>query len=153
MVAYDIVFYSAGVGRTGTYMALDYLLQQAKTEGVVDVCGCVSLLREKRMDMVQMLVSIILVTFQRFKPHLPARVSNLNFHPLEVVSRYPDPQSLIGKRHAYLLNLIPKIALSSCLNTHFIPNNSDVITQHIRGLAYTFIFWVGERQLFKIRTD
>ena len=47
------------MGRTGTYMALDYLLQQAKIEGVVDVCGCVSLLREKRMDMVQMLVSNI----------------------------------------------------------------------------------------------
>ena len=28
---------------------------------------------------------------------LPARVSNLNFHPLEVVSRYRDPQLQVAE--------------------------------------------------------
>ena len=48
---------SAGVGRTGTYIAMDYLLDQAATEGVVDVPGCVNKLRECRIHMVQNVVS------------------------------------------------------------------------------------------------
>ena len=52
-----LVHCSAGVGRTGTFIAVDIALEQAKKEGVVDIAGIVNRLRKQRMKMVQTLVS------------------------------------------------------------------------------------------------
>ena len=48
---------SAGVGRTGTYIAIDILTQMADKEKAVDVYHCVKTLCDHRMNMVQTLVS------------------------------------------------------------------------------------------------
>ena len=48
---------SAGIGRTGTLIALDILLDQAAKEEAIDVYKCVTKLREQRTLMVQTLVS------------------------------------------------------------------------------------------------
>ena len=48
----DLCF-SAGIGRSGTYIAVDYLLHQAKTEGVVDLLKCAQLMRSNRVNMIQ----------------------------------------------------------------------------------------------------
>ena len=47
---------SAGVGRTGTYIAIDILLHQARSEKVVDFYGSVLNMREDRVDMIQNVV-------------------------------------------------------------------------------------------------
>ena len=47
------VCFSAGIGRTGTYIALDNAYYQAKKEGTVRILDVVQSLREQRVKMVQ----------------------------------------------------------------------------------------------------
>ncbi len=49
--------YSAGVGRTGTYVVLDNVLDQIEAESVVDIDGVIVKARNQRMKMVQTKVS------------------------------------------------------------------------------------------------
>ncbi|KAH3865000.1 hypothetical protein DPMN_028034 [Dreissena polymorpha] len=44
---------SAGVGRTGTFIAMDYLYDQGKETGNIDIPQCVTNLRAHRVNMVQ----------------------------------------------------------------------------------------------------
>ena len=48
---------SAGVGRTGTFICIDNVLDQIKKEEVVDIAGAINKMRHQRMKMVQTLVS------------------------------------------------------------------------------------------------
>ena len=44
---------SAGVGRTGTLIAIDNVLEQIEKEQVVDIPGATTKIRQRRMKMVQ----------------------------------------------------------------------------------------------------
>ena len=52
-----IVHCSAGVGRTGTFIAIEIGMDQIKQEGKVDIAGIVTRLRQQRIKMVQTSVS------------------------------------------------------------------------------------------------
>ena len=53
----------------------------------------------------------------------PAKLIYLNFHPLEIVSRYRDLQLQVAEHYSYLFNLSTNICKSWCLDTHFIYNS------------------------------
>ena len=40
---------------------------------------------------------------------LVIKLNNINFYPLEVVSRYRDPQLQVGKNYSYMFALGPDI--------------------------------------------
>ena len=46
-------FYSAGIGRTGTFIALDALYKEGERTGDVDVPKYVETMRNSRMNMIQ----------------------------------------------------------------------------------------------------
>ena len=48
-----ILHCSAGIGRTGSFIAIDYLMQQVQSEQMLDVFKCVSHMRINRYQMVQ----------------------------------------------------------------------------------------------------
>ncbi|XP_077188853.1 receptor-type tyrosine-protein phosphatase C [Paroedura picta] len=56
-----VVHCSAGVGRTGTYIGIDAMLEGLETEGRVDVYGYVAKLRRQRCLMVQVETQYILI--------------------------------------------------------------------------------------------
>ena len=61
----------------------------------------------------------------------PAKVIYLNFHPLEVVSRYRDPQLQVDENY-YLFNL-KSICKSWCLNIHFDQEIKQIKNDDSRG--------------------
>lgn len=64
----DDVCYSAGVGRTGTFIALDRLLQHIHDHEFVDILGLVSDMRSHRMSMVQTEVWYFILLYFRMNP-------------------------------------------------------------------------------------
>ena len=61
-----------------------------------------------------------------------------NFQPPEVVSHYCDPQPLVGNNYSYLFDLRRNICKPLYLNTHFVPNNSDLIGKKNDYREYRF---------------
>ena len=63
LCVYLSVFYSAGVGRTGTYIALDALYREGRNTGAVNVVEFVKKMRNNRVSMVQTYVCFWIMYF------------------------------------------------------------------------------------------
>ena len=70
-----------------------------------------------------LVVNTLLSTLLYINPE-SAEVTNLNCHPLEVVSRGSKTQLQVDENYPYLFNLRRNICKSWCLNIHFTANDS-----------------------------
>ena len=55
-----LVHCSAGVGRTGTFILLDHVMQQMKREGTLSIYNILKGMRGQRMKMVQTEVAVFI---------------------------------------------------------------------------------------------
>ena len=51
---------SAGVGRTGTFVTIDCVLEQTEKQGMVNIPGVIQKIRKQRVNMVQTVVCEVL---------------------------------------------------------------------------------------------
>ena len=90
---------SAGVGRTGTFIALDICLKQAKSNFVVEVPTTVKRMRCQRMNLVQTLVSINVPVYWETLLHQVCPSCTLHVGPIHI-----HPRCFVGAhdvwRHA-----------------------------------------------------
>ena len=56
----QLLYFSNGVGRTGIFIAVDRLIQQAREEKTVDVCSVILDMRNNRCNMVKTEVRMII---------------------------------------------------------------------------------------------
>ena len=57
----SLQFASAGVGRTGTFIVIDTMVEKVEDQQPIDIYNCVASLRTKRQEMVQ--TEVFLNTF------------------------------------------------------------------------------------------
>ena len=58
------------------------------------------------------------------------KLNNLIFHPLEVVSRYRDPQLQVGENYSHLFHLRPNICKFRLLNKHSVLRVNKVTSEN-----------------------
>ncbi|KAK7483657.1 hypothetical protein BaRGS_00025090, partial [Batillaria attramentaria] len=87
-----LVHCSAGVGRTGTYIALDILVHQAEAKGTVSIFPAVRRLRQQRLKMVQTATQYVFV-HEVLAEVLSSRDTYISQHDLQHGSDWmPNPQ-------------------------------------------------------------
>ena len=114
-----LVHCSAGVGRTGTFIAIDIEMQTIEAEGVVDVYGCTKKLRTRRVLMVQTLVSIDYIA-SGCKPSFCVKALVNMQAPLEIIMAY-TPQS---KLYVYFKRRLFSFDMLKIMTTYVFSNQS-----------------------------
>ncbi|XP_071799509.1 receptor-type tyrosine-protein phosphatase T-like [Asterias amurensis] len=124
-----VVHCSTGIGRTGVFLVLDAMLDQAKAEDRVDIWNFACGMRDKRMKMIQspaqyefifdVLIETLLCGDTRIKPkQITTKLAalkqvtkgsgktglQLEFENLNLVTNFPDPEKFKGGRQPENVN-------------------------------------------------
>ncbi|XP_061195011.1 receptor-type tyrosine-protein phosphatase epsilon-like [Saccostrea echinata] len=125
-----VVHCSAGIGRTGTYIALDVLNQIGRKTGKVNVAEYVKKMRENRMNMVQtyeQYMTIFLALNEIFKSQVNSTtIDEFTKKAEAMVTDKPANQSTLRKEFQLLMKIRPtysdadfKLVKESCGDIYF----------------------------------
>nr|XP_022306912.1 receptor-type tyrosine-protein phosphatase T-like [Crassostrea virginica] len=107
-----VVHCSAGIGRTGTYIALDALYKSGKASGKINVAEYVKVMRSNRMNMVQtyeQYMTIFLALNEEFKaPVRMLNVPDFNQKVQSLTGDRPANQTVIRKEFEKLIGIKPE---------------------------------------------
>ena len=105
--------FSAGIGRTGTLIAIDTILEQAAQENVVDIPAIVTKMRNQRMKMVQNSVREL-----------------CNWHIFYCKCTTSLTHTNICYRHLAAIIVVPKIILCN-VALHWVTAYDDATSLHV----------------------
>ncbi|XP_078328087.1 receptor-type tyrosine-protein phosphatase kappa-like [Crassostrea virginica] len=107
-----VVHCSAGIGRTGTYIALDALYKGGKTTGKINVAEYVKVMRSNRMNMVQtyeQYMVIFLALNEKFKADVKQQsLSDFTENVENLIGDVPANQTVLRKQFEKLLQIRPE---------------------------------------------
>ncbi|XP_078328924.1 uncharacterized protein LOC111115260 isoform X3 [Crassostrea virginica] len=125
-----VVHCSAGIGRTGTFIALDALYKEGKRTGKINVAKYVKIMRSCRMNMVQtyeQYVTIFLALNERCNVSFQQENLSSFVDKLDSVLNSPEKQTNIGKEFENLLNRRPEYTIDDYLEASYYVNKNDAI--------------------------
>jgi len=127
----NLCCYSAGVGRTGTFIAIDTEIQHMQKQNVIDIYDCVRKMRFWRNHMVQTIVSLKQLIWQ-YKIHKYGNDFSLNTllfimlywntSPVEIPPFLLQLIMLKKKSMSYLHAILRQTRLDFSFSLRFVPN-------------------------------
>uniref|UniRef100_A0A8W8NVC3 protein-tyrosine-phosphatase n=1 Tax=Magallana gigas TaxID=29159 RepID=A0A8W8NVC3_MAGGI len=133
-----LVHCSAGIGRTGTYIAIDALYEEGQQKSKINIAEYVRKMREKRMNMVQtyeQYKTIFLTLHEMFKAPVGVHTRNdylksqsaKSNHPAYVSSLRKEFQRLLSIRHQYSENDFKMALQYKSFSTSILPLDKYVV--------------------------
>uniref|UniRef100_A0A8W8P2R4 protein-tyrosine-phosphatase n=1 Tax=Magallana gigas TaxID=29159 RepID=A0A8W8P2R4_MAGGI len=134
-----LVHCSAGIGRTGTYIAIDALYEEGKQKSKINIAEYVRKMRKNRMNMVQtyeQYKTIFLTLHEMFKAPVGVQTANeyllksqsaKNNLPAYVSSLQKEFQRLLSIRHQYSENDFKMALQYKSVSTSILPLDKYVV--------------------------
>ncbi|XP_052695401.1 receptor-type tyrosine-protein phosphatase epsilon-like [Crassostrea angulata] len=133
-----LVHCSAGIGRTGTFIAIDALYEEGQQKSKINIAEYVRKMREKRMNMVQtyeQYKTIFLTLHEMFKAPVDVHTRNDYLKSQSAKSNYPayvsslreEFQRLLSIRHQYSENDFKMALQYKSLSTSILPLDKYVV--------------------------
>lgn len=136
-------FSSAGIGRTGTFIALDTLLKEIAVADSIDVINCVSKLRQQRAFSIQTDVSLPppfnSLTLFEFTEDLRKQIRMLDIWYCNIISSFESQRPIFDWKYIYSTNIFE---FEFLLSTHWkcgLPKNDTVVGSFSSRLNNIFL--------------